>query len=244
MADTDVPTDPAEPTEPTEPTSDEKTPTRTRKALRERSPLVVIGGLVIALVVGLLGGAAFGIKFEQGRAKDDIKGIRNHAKEAISAANGQSTGGKAVRVIGKVDQLKLTSLTVVVNGASRNLRTDKATVVQKAGPGTASDIATGKHVVWKNVAGSTTKAAEVIVLPTWATLGVVITDATPTSMTYGTGSRKQEVSISDADVQQVTASRLSELKRGTPVVLQVRQAKGKAGYVSEVIILEPTSKFF
>jgi hypothetical protein len=212
--------------------------------LRERPPAIVYVGLVIALVVGLLGGAAFGIKFEQHRAKDDIKRIRAHTKEAIAAAKDPSTSGKAVRVIGKVDKLALTSLTVVVNGKSRPLRVDKGTVVQKAGPGSASDITAGEHVVWKNANGSKTKAAEVIVLPTWAKLGVVITAATPTSMTYNTPSGKLEVTTSGADVQKVAASRLNELKRGTPVILQVREVKGKAGYVSEVIVAEPSSKFF
>jgi hypothetical protein len=246
MSDTDVPTEPND----SEPTSSESQaassteaakPTRTLRMLRERPPAIAYVGLAIALIVGLAVGGIIGIKFEQGRAKDDIKAIRQHSKKALAAAKAES--GKTVRMIGKVDRLSLTTVSVVSQGAPIRINVDKGTVVQKAGPGNASAITAGTHVVWKNVEGSKTKAAEVIVLPTWARLGVVITDASPTSMTYGTATGKLQVSTAGADIQGVTASRLNVLRRGTPVMLQVRQVKGKPGYATEIIVLEPGSKF-
>jgi hypothetical protein len=262
VADTGAPTDPTE-TEPetetsaaapgpvegsegeaidgTETSDGEKQPTKVLTAIRERSPAVVIGGLALALVVGLLAGAAVGVKFEQGRAKDDIKRIRKHA---AAAKKQQATTGPTTRVIGVVTKADGKTVTVALNKTARKqITVDPSTVIELTGPGRAADLAVGSHVVWKNTAGTKDTAAEVIALPTYARTGVVLTAVTPTSMTYNTPKGKLDVDTSKADIQSVTAGRPSDLTTGTPVLVQARQTADKKLTAVEVIVLQKDTKF-
>jgi hypothetical protein len=222
------------------PPDDQARPTRVLTAIQERSPAMVIAGLVIALVIGLVAGAAVGVKFEQGRAKDDIKRIRAHA----AAAKKQQATGPTSRVIGLVTKANGKTVTVALNKTARKqITVDPSTVIERTGPGRADDLTVGSHVVWKNTPGSKNTAAEVVALPTYARTGVVLTDVTPTSMTYNTPQGKLVVDTSKADIQSVTAGRLSDLKTGTPVLVQARQGANKKLTAVEVIVLQPDTKF-
>jgi hypothetical protein len=115
---------------------------------RGLSPMLAIGGMVVALIIGGLVGGVVGWKVEQNRVKDDVRNIRP---------------------VGTVTAVSDNAITVRLRTGSgeRVYALTDATIIDNAEPGARSDIEEGSTVFLRTRRGSDgeLEAAQVVVLP-------------------------------------------------------------------------------
>ncbi len=213
--------------------------------IKRQSMTTIIVAVALVLVVGLGAGFAIGYKVEQSRTKDDLQKARDAAK-AKTGTNDKTPAGTAafVRLIGKVDAATADNLSVAVTGKpSRKFAVRSTTTFVKAVPGTTADIVKGSRIVWKPKKGSSNAADAIIVLPADAKIGVLITDATPDSLTYKTTTGKDfKVTTTGATINKVEKAAKTDVAKGSTIMAQTRQTKGVLTG-TEVILLPTDTKF-
>jgi hypothetical protein len=226
--------------------NDEPEPSRTTFAdsIRRQPAWVLFTGAAAILAVGLVVGMAIGWKVEQNRAKEDIERVREQLR-ANQPDNGTPNegAGPSVRVIGTVTAAVDDSVTIeLADGNRRELAFDDALQLEKTAPAEASDLTSGTRLMWKNVEGEPEQAAEIIILPDNTTLGVTLTEATPTEMTYPTPNGALTVSTADATVARAEPAELADVVVGAKIAAQTR-GTGDAARAVEIIVLPEGTTF-
>jgi hypothetical protein len=220
--------------------------TKSKPSLDERIKRMSLGGLiasaVVILIIGLVIGLGAGYKIEQNRTKNDVNRLKKQGSATSNASSPGASAATSVRLAGTIGSA--TNSTVALTGGSgpQTFLTNAKTIVVKASPGTASDIAAGHHVVWRAKPGQLTQAQEVIVLPADAKIGSVVTNATPTSMEIMGQSGNVTVSTAGATIDQVATATLADVTAGAKIVAQARHA-GSTDTATEIIVLPSSSKF-
>jgi hypothetical protein len=216
--------------------------------VKRQSPAVLIGAVVLVFVVGLAAGAAIGWKFEQNRAKDDIARIRENLGGSSSGSNGSgqsSPSGQAAaqRMIGTVTGTSDDSVTVTLaGGAEQELAIDDETRIETTTDASADALEEGVVVAWTNEQGSNDQAAEVIVLPTGAKLGVTLKEVTDTTMTYGSPNGDVTVTTTGATFRQAETADRDAITEGARVIAQTR-AEGDGRRALQIVVVPEDSAF-
>jgi hypothetical protein len=230
-------TDQTEATEQTPPTS--PSGGSMTDAIKRQPGWVLFAGTAVVLVIGLLIGAVIGWKFEQNRAKDDIKRVRAHAQAAEKAAKGGGTPG--TRVVGVVGGYENNLLTLNNENGKRIvlLAITPQTPIALAAPANGVTLSAGTRIVWRNKKPSFTQAAEVVVMPGDGPLGTKVKDATANAMTIG----KATINTNGATFDQAVKASPSAFTNGAVVVALSRPAGGGLGTAREVLVLPKGSAF-
>jgi hypothetical protein len=201
---------------------------------------LLIGVTTIVLVVGLIVGFGLGFKVEQGR-------IRTKNKKSALVA-GKKTRKKvvlpaAVRAIGDVSATTANIVTITpAKGPARRFVLGKGSLIVKASRGSVSDVVSGARMTYKP--GGQLRAKEIVVLRgAQARMGVLLTGATPTSMTFTVGAKRVTINTSGAAVDTVATGTKSDITKGAKVIVQGRRIKTGALVVTEIVVLPSNSAF-
>jgi hypothetical protein len=219
-----------------------------RETIERRPKAALAAGTAIALVIGLVVGAGIGWKVEQSRAKKDVKRLKEEKAALVKkggkgSQSGSAAGAPAVRIIGGIKSAVGSTLEIVNNkGKVTTVTVTPSTHVETVAKASASDLAKGTHIVWKNKGTSKTDAAEVIVLPATTKLGVKLTGATANTMTYDTPNGPLTVKLDGASIEKATSVSPTAIKREARVMAQV-QGGGTAATAAEVIVLPIDTTF-
>jgi hypothetical protein len=216
-------------------------PTPFVEIVRRQPAWAIFGGMALILVVGLVAGMAIGWKIEQRRVKSDVARIKaNHSNSADKTGGSGNAANKSVRVLGTVTAVSGNSLTVsVASGAARKLNLTSDSRVEEAVADSSTPLASGMRVVWTNQRPSKTKAAEIIVVPSAAKLGVTLTAASSTTMTYRTAKGDTVVTTTGATKENATTATPAAIKVGQTVLMRVQ---GLAR-VTDLIVLPAATTF-
>jgi hypothetical protein len=215
---------------------------------RSRSNRYLGGVAAVALIVTLLGGMGLGYAIEKSRVKSSPKtSAAQRAKlkaRARKAAAAKNSVGKATILLGTVTGATRGTITVTPKkGAKRTIVVGSTTAVFRADAGTAGDIATGAKVVMVAVTGAPTKARLVIVQPANAPSGKMVTAADASTMSLNAGKSVIKITTTGSTVETVTPAKLSNLTKGTRVLVAV--VRTKAGvYIAREVILVPSTGVF
>jgi hypothetical protein len=209
--------------------------------VKRQSAITLVAAGAVLLVVGLVAGFGIGYKVEQSRVSEDVNNLKDRLEAAKKASPTTPTVPVSVRVVGNVDATTGNSVTVKVkDGSTKTLTVSDGTLYASAIPGSTADIVVGSRVVWKPVAGSLTKAEEIIVLPAAdARMGALVTATTSDSVTF---KGEVKVDISDAQVEKTESAKKGDVKAGKSIVAQTRQSK-TTSLATQIIVLPSNTKF-
>jgi hypothetical protein len=202
---------------------------------RQRSTGFLASVAAIVLIVVLLGGMAIGYEIEKSR-------VKKPATSAVKNATSPKTA-TPIRVVGTVSLKSANSISITPSkGASRKFALLKGTVVVKAGAGGASDIAASVKVIYEG-AGSYTTAKAVIVLPNTARFGALVSAADGSTMSLQTGSKVVKITTTGATVNKVSPATITDVVKGSKVMVGGVRTKIGAVVATEIIILPSGSPF-
>ena len=201
---------------------------------RQRSTGFLASITAIVLIVVLLGGMAIGYEIEKSRVKSPAK---TAAKKNNNAAK------LPPRVVGTVSVTSAKSISVTpTKGANRKIAVTKTTLIVKVGAGAAKDIAPNVKVVYVG-AGSFTKAKEVIVLPSTAHIGAMVTAADATTMSLKNGAKVTKITTTGATVDTVTPATIADVVKGSKVMVATIRTKAGVVVATQIILLAADSPF-
>ncbi|MDP9333776.1 MAG: hypothetical protein M3Q30_10775 [Actinomycetota bacterium] len=202
---------------------------------RQRSSGFLAGIAAIVLVVVLLGGMAIGYEIEKSRVK---------TTKTTKTTPNQTATNRQARVVGTVSvtSAKTISIKPAKGGTDRKVALTKKTVVVKAGSGAASDIAPNVRVVFSG-AGSFSKAKAVIVLPSTAHLGSMVTSADGSTMSLKNGTKTMKITTTGATVDKVTPAKITDVVKGSKVMVATVRTKAGVVVATEIILLAANSPF-
>ena len=211
-----------------------------RTGWRGQSTGVVAGVSAIALVVALIAGVGIGYKIEQSRTKDDLARAKKAAAAAVGIGN--TTSGASVRLTGVVTAASAGSVTITVKaGGAKTVKVSGGTIVVKASAGSISDVATNTRIVVQG-AGSLTVAKALIVLPKTARLGLLVSTVAADKTSLTVGAKKAKVTIKGATVYRVANATLTDITKGTTVIVQAANANADP-LATEIIVLPSGTSF-
>jgi hypothetical protein len=203
---------------------------------RERPTGVLVSIAAVVVIVVLVGGMALGYEIEKSR-------VKNH-KATPAAVTAPATGTlQAARAVGSVSATTPNVITITLHsGATRRIALAKGTVVVRAGAGTASDIAPNERVVYAT-GGSSTKATAVIVLPSAARLGALVSATDSTTMSVMIFTKVTKITTTGATVNKVSPATLADVTKGAKVLVQTVPIKTGAHAATEIIVLPDNTAF-
>jgi hypothetical protein len=203
---------------------------------RERPTGLLVGVAAFVVIVVLVGGMALGYEIEKSRVKKKTS--------TPTTVTTPSTGTlQAARAVGSVTATSPNVITIMLHsGATRRIALAKGTVVVRAGSGTASDIATNERVVYAT-GGSSTKATAVIVLPSSARLGALVSATDSTAMSVKVFTKVVKITTTGATVNKVSPATLADVTKGAKVLVQTVPTKAGVHVATEIIVLPANSAF-
>lgn len=202
-----------------------------KSALDDRSPRFILATIALGVVVALLAGTLIGYKL------DNRNGTSTSAAKTTTAK--KSTAKKVPVLLGTVVAARPARIGVLSVGKRQVPFVITArTGVEVAGPGSSSSITVGSHVLYAAQPGSTTTAAEVVVLPPTSRLGTAVTAVSPTSMTLSTS---VVVTTGGATVSTTAAANRTQIRVGSHVAVAY-VASRRAKTAIEVAILPAGSR--
>jgi hypothetical protein len=188
------------------------------------------------VIVVLVGGMALGYEIEKSR-------VKNHTATPAAAPTPTTSTPQAARLVGSVSATTPNVITITLHsGATRRIALAKGTVVVRAGAGNASDITPNERVVYAT-GGASTKATAVIVLPTTARLGSLVSATDSTTMSVKTFTKVTKITTTGATVNKVSPATLADITKGAKVLVQTVPTKTGAHVATEIIVLPPNSTF-
>lgn len=203
---------------------------------RERPTGLLVSVAAFVVIVVLVGGMALGYEIEKSRVKKKTS--------TPTAVTTPSTGTpQAARAVGSVTAASPNVITIMLHsGAIRRIALAKGTVVARAGSGTASDIATNERVVYAT-GGSSTTATAVIVLPSTARLGALVSATDSTTMSVKVFTKVVKITTTGATVNKVSPATLADVTKGAKVLVQTVPTKTGVHVATEIIVLPANSAF-
>jgi hypothetical protein len=203
---------------------------------RERPTGLLVSVTAFVVIVVLVGGMALGYEIEKSRVKKKTS--------TPTTVTTPSTGTlPAARAVGSVLATSPNVITIMLHsGATRRIALAKGTVVVRAGSGTASDIATNQRVVYATGSSSTTATA-VIVLPSTARLGALVSATDSTTMSVKVFTKVMKITTTGATVNKVSPATLADVTKGAKVLVQTVPTTTGVHVATEIIVLPANSAF-
>ena len=203
---------------------------------RERPTGLLVSVAAFVVIVVLVGGMALGYEIEKSRVKKKTS--------TPTTVTTPSTGTlPAARAVGSVLATSPNVITIMLHsGATRRIALAKGTVVVRAGSGTASDIATNERVVYAT-GGSSTTATAVIVLPSTARLGALVSATDSTTMSVKVFTKVMKITTTGATVNKVSPATLADVTKGAKVLVQTVPTTTGVHVATEIIVLPANSAF-
>jgi hypothetical protein len=203
---------------------------------RERPTGLLVSLTAFVVIVVLVGGMALGYEIEKSRVKKKTS--------TPTTVTTPSTGTlPAARAVGSVLATSPNVITIMLHsGATRRIALAKGTVVVRAGSGTASDIATNQRVVYATGSSSTTATA-VIVLPSTARLGALVSATDSTTMSVKVFTKVMKITTTGATVNKVSPATLADVTKGAKVLVQTVPTTTGVHVATEIIVLPANSAF-
>jgi hypothetical protein len=203
---------------------------------RERPTGLLVSVTAFVVIVVLVGGMALGYEIEKSRVKKKTS--------TPTTVTTPSTGTlPAARAVGSVLATSSNVITIMLHsGATRRIALAKGTVVVRAGSGTASDIATNQRVVYATGSSSTTATA-VIVLPSTARLGALVSATDSTTMSVKVFTKVMKITTTGATVNKVSPATLADVTKGAKVLVQTVPTTTGVHVATEIIVLPANSAF-
>ena len=213
--------------------------------IRSWSTGTLVAAGIALLCVGLLVGFGVGVKAEEHRVQSKAKTrVSQRAKTKTPATPKVKTPLPAFSVTGKVTAVGSTGVTITPpKGAPRRVLESKATRVLKVTTATMRDLAVGSRVLYAGK-DSLAVAREVVVLPpTPARMGALVTAANATSMTLESDTKSFTVSVRGARLEKAITGSNFDITHGATVIAHAQSAKQGVFVATEVIVL-PTGTTF
>jgi len=207
-----------------------------RERLASVSPAVLIGILAVAVAVAGIAGFGIGVKVEQHRVKSDKKTAAAKTRPA-TRKNTNAAAGRTVPLVpswyGTIASRKNANVRIKTARGNRTVRLTFGTTILKANAGSASDLKSGAHVIFKSTQGAT-KA--ILVLPSTVKGGLVVTAATPTTMTVQVRNKPVTVKTDGAAVYVGSTARPTDLTDNSYLMVQSKR-RGRANYAGRLVLL-------
>jgi hypothetical protein len=204
---------------------------------RERPTGLLVSVTAFVVIVVLVGGMALGYEIEKSR-------VKKRTTSTPTTVTTPSTGTlPAARAVGSVLATSPNVITIMLHsGATRRIALAKGTVVVRAGSGTASDITTNQRVVYAAGSSSTTATA-VIVLPSTARLGALVSATDSTTMSVKVFTKVMKITTTGATVNKVSPATLADVTKGAKVLVQTVPTTTGVHVATEIIVLPANSAF-
>src|SRR5262249_34128655 len=156
-------------------------------------------------------GFGIGVKVEQHRVKSDKKTAAAKTHPTTKKRT-NTAAGRPVPLVpswyGTIASRKNANVRVKTARGNRTGRLSYATTILKANAGSAGDLKSGAHVIFKATQGAT---KSILVLPSTVKGGFVVTAATPTTITVEIRNKPVTVKTDGAAVYVGSAARTTDL---------------------------------
>ena len=194
----------------------------------------------ITLVIGAVVGTGVGFKFEQNRAKSDVRRLQKQVRASASPGVVTGTGALAQR-IGRVTKAKPGSITITTkNVPSLEVETGTPTSIQKTAKGSIGNVVAGTRVL------VTRAGDEVIVLSATSRMGRVVSAVTSKNFLVSGASGGPPVGVRISDVRGVSLLKpatSADIKVGVDLFVGGQAATKDLFNAAEVIVLPAHSRF-